>query len=176
MVKVIRTLVMAAVVMGLTVSSMGSVFAAEPSLIPVLSIVGTVADKGEINNDEGFIELKMGKGGLVEVLVTSETKYNIPGKEEATFEDIKIGDRVRVVATNAAAKEDDTMIIASSVTVLPQFVYRPQLVKKVWIKLPPKQIKEIWLDIPAQQIKRVWIDLPVQQIKQIWIHLKPETN
>jgi hypothetical protein len=161
--------------------SMGNVFAAEPSLISVLKISGTVVEKGKMSNDEGFIDLKTERG-LVKVLVTAETKYSVPGKEEATFADIKVGDRIKVVATRA-----NSSLIANNVTVLPQFVYRPHLLKKAWMELPPKQDKEIWLDMPPQQIKRVLIHLPPQLVKltllnvppqlvKIWIHLESPTN
>ena len=181
MIKAIRTLVIAAVVTGLTLGSIGNVSAAKPSLVPVLNIYGTVVEKGKMSNDEGFIELKTEKG-LIKILVTAETKYNVPGEEEATFADVKVGDRIKVVATKG--KEG---LIASNVTVLPQLVYRPQLVKKAWIHLPPQQAKKIRLDLPPPQIKRTLIHLPPQLIKltllsvppqlvKIWIHLEPSAN
>ena len=139
--KVTRILVILSVVLGLTLGSMGNVFAAEPSLIPVSNISGKVVEKGETDNAEGFIELKTGEGS-VRILVTTETKYDVPGKEQADFADIKVGDRTEIVAIKA-----DVGLIASTVKVLPQFVYRPQLVRKAQLELTPQQIKQGWLDV-----------------------------
>ena len=151
MMKLTRILVILAVAVGLMLGNMDNVFAAKPSLIPVLNISGIVVEKGEMSNDEGFIKLKTGKG-LVEVLVTAETGYDVPGEKEATFTDIKIGDRIKVVATRT-----NCSLIADNVTVLPQFAYSPYLVKKkVWIELPPQLIKLTLLSIPPQLVK-VWI-------------------
>ena len=165
--KVARILVILSVVLGLTLGSMGNVFAAEPSLIPVFNISGTVVEIGETNNAEGFIELKTGEGH-VRILVTTETKYDVPGKEQAALADIKVGDRTKIVAIKA-----DVGLIASTVKVLPQFVYRHQLVRKAQIELPPQQIKQVWLHLPRQQIKRVLIPLP-EQVKEIWLHIPPQ--
>ena len=144
--KVARVLVILVAVVGLTLGSIGNVFAAEPSLVHVLSISGTVVEKGQTSSEEGFIELETAKKGLIKVLVTPETKYNVPGKEDATFEDIRVGDRVKVIATGITTNRG---IIADEVTVLPQFAYKPQLVKKVWMDLPPQLlVKEAWMDLP----------------------------
>ena len=155
MVKVTRILVTLAVAVGLMLSNTSSIFAAKPSLVSRLNISGTVVEKGEISNDEGFIDLKAG-GGLVKVLVTAETKYNVPGKEKATFADIKVADRIKVVATGVNTSGG---IIASDVTALPQFVYRPYLLRKVLMHLPPQLIKITLFNMPPQIVK-TWINLP----------------
>ena len=146
--KVARILVILVTVVGLMLGSIGSVFAAKPSIVHVSSICGRVVEKGQISNDLGFIELETVKKGLVKVLVIPETKYSITVKEDATFEDIKVGDRVKVVSVGA---KDKGGIIASEMTVLPQFVYKPYLLRQIWMHLPP-------------------------QLIEIWIHLEPPTN
>jgi len=167
MVKTTRILIILALSAGLMLGSMGNIFAAEPSLISMLNISGTVVEKSEISNDEGFIKLKTERG-LVKVLVTTETKFNVPGKEESTSADIKVGDRIKVVATRT-----NSSLIANNVTVLPQFVYKPCPLEKARMELPHKQIKKIWLDMRHQQIKRALVHLPSQLVK-IWIHLEPQ--
>jgi hypothetical protein len=179
MIKAIQTLVVAAVAVGLTLGSVGSAFAAEPPPTNVLNISGTVVQKGEANQSESFIELKTGKG-LVRVLVTPETKYNVPSEVKFGFEDIKVDDRVKVIVTKI-----NSNLIASEVAILPQLMYKPQLLRKVQIKSPPGQIKKIWLNLPSQQIKRVLIPLPPRlanstlvnippQMIKVWIHLTPK--
>ena len=58
MAKITRILLVLAVALGLMIGSIGSVFAAEPSLVSVLSITGTVVEKGKISNDGPKLAIK----------------------------------------------------------------------------------------------------------------------
>lgn len=166
--KATRTVVIVAVVTGLMLSIVGSVSAAEPSPIPVPTSFGAVAEKGETSDSERFVKLETVRG-LVKVQVTTETKYKGMVREEVTFEDIETSARIKVAATKANGD-----VVARSVTLLPQFIRKPQLLKKAWIELAPERVKKVRLDMPPQQIKRLLIHLPPQLTKPAPLNVPPQ--
>ena len=118
--------------------------------------------------DEGFIRLETGRE-LVKVVITTETKYSAVGKEEATFEDTEAGDRIKVVGSKANGDP-----VASNVTVIPQFIRKPELLKKASLEPPLEQARKVRLDMRPQHIKRLFIHLPPQLIKPAPLNLPPQ--
>ena len=64
---------------------------------PYQGIVGTVTEDSDIAN--GIVILKTKNLGEVEVLLDDGTIYKIPGQDEATKDDIEVGDRLAILAT-----------------------------------------------------------------------------
>ncbi|HCP60347.1 MAG TPA: hypothetical protein DIT43_02070 [Dehalococcoidia bacterium] len=64
---------------------------------PYQGIVGTVTEDSDITN--GIVILETKNLGEVEVLLDDGTIYKIPGQDEATKDDIEVGDRLAILAT-----------------------------------------------------------------------------
>ncbi|MFC1962869.1 hypothetical protein ACFLWB_02600 [Chloroflexota bacterium] len=63
---------------------------------PYQGIVGTVSADSDIAN--GVIVLETKNLGKVEVILGDSTAYKVPGQDEATKDDIKVGDRLAILA------------------------------------------------------------------------------
>ena len=64
---------------------------------PYQGIVGAVTEDSDIAN--GIVILETKNLGEVEVLLEGGTIYKIPGQDEATKDDIEVGDRLAILAT-----------------------------------------------------------------------------
>jgi len=110
--------------MALLVSSTGAVLADSGEATPTpeavaqgeqqyQGIIGTVGAGSDIEG--GIINIETKSLGEVEVHLTEETIYRVPGQEEASKDDIEVGSRLAILAT---AGEDDSYI-AVRVMVVP---------------------------------------------------------
>jgi hypothetical protein len=85
---------------------------------PYQGIVGTVSADSDIAN--GVIVLETKNLGKVEVILGDTTAYKIPGQDEATKDDIELGDRLAILATVG----DDGGYTATRVMTVPSFATR----------------------------------------------------
>jgi len=88
---------------------------------PSQGIVGIVNADSDISN--GVIVLETRNLGKVEVLLVDTTTYKVPGQDEATKEDIEVGERLAILATVG----DDGGYTAARVMMVPSVATRQHL-------------------------------------------------
>lgn len=85
---------------------------------PYQGIVGTVSADSDIAN--GIVILETKNLGEVEVILDDTTAYKVPGQDEATKDDIEVGDRLAILA----AVGEDGSYTATRVMMVPSVATR----------------------------------------------------
>ncbi len=95
--KMVALLAIAAII---ALSTLGAAFAASPGEDGKAKqgLFGTVKAK----SDNSFT-LQTSKGDTIELAVTADTKFRMPGEAKASFDDLKLGTRVAVLAETRAS-------------------------------------------------------------------------
>jgi hypothetical protein len=88
---------------------------------PYQGIVGTVTIDSDIVG--GIVILETKNLGEVEVLLADGTIYKVPGQDEATQDDINVGDRLAILATVG----EDGSYIATRVMIVPSVATRQHI-------------------------------------------------
>jgi len=105
--KGLRTVIASALAIGLMLSSVGGVFAEEPTKT---NIFGKVIAKDQASLSEGFVEIKTKQGEIIRMKVTADTQYN-----SGSFQDIATEKRVALVADEA-----DGVLVAEKLLLVPE--------------------------------------------------------
>ncbi len=88
---------------------------------PYQGIVGTVSADSDIEN--GIVILKTKNVGEVEVLLDNGTVYKVPGQDEATKDDVEVGERLAILAI----VEEDGSYTATRVMIVPKVATRQHI-------------------------------------------------